>query len=67
MNKHCSYCGLETWACGCGGHCYSEKEHQEWKEKFEKADFNISKILNPENKHERIANEVSNMIKEIKQ
>jgi hypothetical protein len=34
MNKYCSYCGLETWACGCGGHCYSQEEHDIWKHKF---------------------------------
>lgn len=30
MNRNCNHCGEELWACGCGGHCYSEKEHKEW-------------------------------------
>jgi hypothetical protein len=30
VNKYCSNCKLESWACGCGGHCYSLKEHLDW-------------------------------------
>jgi hypothetical protein len=33
----------------------------------EKADQNISKIFNPNDKHKRIAKEISDMVKEIKQ
>lgn len=37
INKYCSYCGLETWACGHGGHCYNEDERREWEKNFGKS------------------------------
>lgn len=37
MNQYCSYCGLETWACGCGGHCFNQEEYNIWIKKFGKS------------------------------
>lgn len=52
--KYCSFCGKETWACGHGGHCYSEEERKLW-ERFHGESTNYSGI--PElNREEEISN-----------
>jgi hypothetical protein len=39
MNKYCLHCGIETWACECGGHCYNIEEHKQWLKEFRKLDL----------------------------
>jgi len=39
MNKYCSHCGLFTWSCDCGGHCYDEEEHKAWHHKYGEGEF----------------------------